>query len=640
MAKLTSLFTPFLTIPRWQKRLISVAVDTLLMVVVAYLALALRFGELHWPSLDYWFAILILPLVAIPVFIRMGLYRAVVRYIGVRFAYTVFVAVSIAFILWAAIHFMFHLDFPRSAMIIAWLLALLVVTGSRLVARSILNEGTIRAHGKIKKRIVIYGAGSAGQQLLNAVVKMPFVKVVGFIDDSPQLQNYVIHAVRVFKPDDLEALLEEQAVTDVYLAIPSLSLAKKKTILRWLETLRVKVSILPPIDQIVDGQIQFSDVREVGVEDLLGREAVPPKQELLEQCVKDQVVFISGAGGSIGSELCRQVVKLQPALIILYELSEYALYQIDKELQASGVRIVSILGSVQDRDKLEKVIRKYQVATIYHAAAYKHVPLVEHNIAEGIRNNTFGTLTIAQTAAEQGVKNFVLISTDKAVRPTNFMGASKRMAELALQALQQKFSNTRFVMVRFGNVLGSSGSVIPLFKQQIKKGGPITVTHPEINRYFMTIPEAASLVIQAGSMGVGGDVFVLDMGEPVKIVDLAKRMIHLSGLDVIDENGEGDIEIQFSGLRPGEKLYEELLIGDNVDGTEHPKIMKAHEYLIPLEELNSAFAQMKNAIESSDFELLQKLVNDTVDGFNHSADIVDYFYASESLSPKLLESAR
>ncbi|QKI89764.1 polysaccharide biosynthesis protein [Thiomicrorhabdus xiamenensis] len=628
MTRFTSLFTPLLQIPRWQKRLLSLVIDTCALMVIAYLALTLRFGELYWPTPVQWIGIPILPLVAIPVFIRLGLYRAVVRYIGVRFAYTVFLAVSIAFVLWTAVLFMLNLEFPRSAMIIAWLLALLAISGSRMIARSLLNDGVSRKLYSDKKRVVIYGAGSAGQQLFNATVKMPFVRVVGFIDDCPQLQNYDIHAVRVFKPEDLDELIEQQSVTDLFLAIPSLSPAKKKSILSWLEKKRVKVSILPPMDQIVGGQVQVSDVREVGIEDLLGRETVPPKAELLEHCVKDQVVLVSGAGGSIGSELCRQVVKLNPKSLILYELSEFALYQIDKELQGHGVDIVSILGSVQDGVKLEKILNMYSVDTVYHAAAYKHVPLVEHNIAEGIQNNSFGTMTIAKKAAESGVKNFVLISTDKAVRPTNFMGASKRMAELALQALQEQYRSTRFVMVRFGNVLGSSGSVIPLFRQQIKAGGPLTVTHPEITRFFMTIPEAASLVIQAGSMGTGGDVFVLDMGKSVKIVDLAQRMIRLSGLEVMDEEGNGDIEIQFTGLRPGEKLYEELLIGEDIDGTSHPKIMKAHEYFVPLEELETTFVQMKAAIRNSDYEQLAQLVGQVVSGFNHTSGIVDYFKVS------------
>lgn len=624
MSILSSSFSSFLNWPRWQKRIFSLAMDGVALPLAVVLAIGLRFGETLVPVTQYWHAIVLLPLIAIPVFVRMGLYRSVIRYIGIRFAYTVFIAVTLSVVIWSALLFMLDLQFPRSGILITWLLALLLITGSRIIARSLFSGSLIQSRRLVKKRILIYGAGSAGQQLFNAVSRMPFVKVVGFIDECSQLQNNDIRAIRVFQPEDLEDLIENQAVTDVFLAIPSLSAKDKKRILKWLEPLQVKVSILPPMDKIVDGNIEFSDVKEVGVDDLLGREVVPPKQELLEQCIRDQVVLVSGAGGSIGSELTRQVVKLKPRRLILLELSEFALYQIDKELEASDIEVISFLGSVLDVEKLDRIFKRFDVNTVYHAAAYKHVPLVEHNIAEGIQNNAFGTYQFAKAAAENQVSNFVLISTDKAVRPTNFMGATKRMAELSLQALQQEYIETRFAMVRFGNVLGSSGSVIPLFRKQIKQGGPITVTHAEINRFFMTISEAASLVIQAGSMGTGGDVFVLDMGEPVKIVDLAKRMIRLSGLTVVDEVGQGDIEIQFTGLRPGEKLYEELLIGDEVKGTAHPKIMTAHEYSIPLDELEKHFKALTDLIESGDYEQLQQRISQIVKGFNHTSGVVDY----------------
>lgn len=482
-----TLFPPFfffLNWPRWQKRLLSLSIDLLVLPLSVVLAVTLRFGELFWPVSEYWLPIVLLPLVAIPVFIRMGLYRSVVRYIGVRFAYTVFAAVTFAVIVWAALLFMLDLKLPRSAIVITWFIALFIVAGLRILARAVLNGSGIKSNKLIKKRVIIFGAGNAGQQLLNATLKMPFVKVVGFVDECPQLQNHDIHAVRVFRPEDLDCLIENQAVTDVYLAIPSLKPTDKKRILKWLEPKRVKVSILPPMDKILSGEVQVSDVREVEIDDLLGRETVPPEQALLDQCIRDKVVLVTGAGGSIGSELSRQVAKLQPSKLILLELSEFALYQIDKELESSGIEVVSFLGSVLDKHKLDKIFKRYRLDTVYHAAAYKHVPLVEHNIAEGIQNNTFGTFNLAQVAAEYKVSNFVLISTDKAVRPTNFMGASKRMAELTLQALQQKYSSTRFVMVRFGNVLGSSGSVIPLFRKQIKQGGPLTVTHPDINRFL------------------------------------------------------------------------------------------------------------------------------------------------------------
>jgi FlaA1/EpsC-like NDP-sugar epimerase len=624
MLGIKSYIEMLLELPRRKKRLLSVCLDLLGIVALSFFALSLRFGELISLSTPYLLSVLILPFIAIPIFIKLGLYRAVIRYLGLKFAYTVFIAVSTSFVLWAAILFMFELSFPRSAIIIDWLLVLLFIASSRIAARSILVSGVRDSKLPIKKRVVIYGAGNSGQQLLSTLLRMPFVKVIGFVDDCKQLQKNEIHSTKVFLREDFDSLIEQESVTDVFLAIPSASQQTKKEILNWLESKRIKVSTLPPMGQIVNGQVTVSDIREVEIEDLLGRNVVPPEQELLEKCIKDKVVFVSGAGGSIGSELCRQVVNQSPRTLILYELSEFALYQIDKELQNRSVEVISILGSVLNQDKLKKVFAKYQVETIYHAAAYKHVPLVEHNIAEGIRNNSFATMAIAETAAEHGVKNFVLISTDKAVRPTNFMGATKRLAEMSLQALQDKYSQTQFVMVRFGNVLGSSGSVIPLFKKQIREGGPITVTHPEITRFFMTIPEAASLVIQAGSMGKGGDVFVLDMGESVKILDLAKRLIHLSGLEEIDTNGNGDIDIQFSGLRPGEKLYEELLIGDNADGTDHPKIMKAHEEYLPYDELSKYFNELDSNLSLENYEGVQYILKKIVSGFNHQSGVVDY----------------
>jgi FlaA1/EpsC-like NDP-sugar epimerase len=614
-----------LNLARWQKQVLSACIDILGIISLSFCALSLRFGELISLNTPYLLSVLILPFIAIPIFIKLGLYRAVIRYLGLKFAYTVFIAVSTSFVVWAALLFMFDFPFSRSAIIIDWLLVLLFIAFSRIAARSILVSSVKGSKLPIKKRILIYGAGNSGQQLLSTLLRMPFVKVIGFIDDCKQLHKNEIHSVTVFHREDLDSLIDQQSVTDVFLAIPSASQQTKKEILSWLEPKRVKVSTLPPMDQIVNGQVTVSDIREVEVEDLLGREVVPPQHDLLEKCIKDKVVLVSGAGGSIGSELCRQVANQAPKTLLLYEMSEFALYQIDKELQNSSIEVVvvAILGSVLNKEKLVKVFTKYKVDTVYHAAAYKHVPLVEHNIAEGIRNNSFATMTIAEIAAECSVQNFVLISTDKAVRPTNFMGASKRLAEMSLQALQDKYSQTRFVMVRFGNVLGSSGSVIPLFRKQIKEGGPITVTHPEITRFFMTIPEAASLVIQAGSMGKGGDMFVLDMGESVKIIDLAKRLIHLSGLEEVDSQGKGDIEIQFSGLRPGEKLYEELLIGENVDGTKHPKIMTADEVYLSYSKLSVVFEELEFALKLEDYSKVSQVLSEVVDGFTHTSGIVD-----------------
>jgi FlaA1/EpsC-like NDP-sugar epimerase len=419
-------------------------------------------------------------------------------------------------------------------------------------------------------------------------------------------------------------LIDRFHAKEVYLAISSLTARERKTLITRLMDFPVKVSVLPGLDEIVSGKVSFSDVREVDIEDLLGRDSVAPQQDLLSDCITDKSVMVTGAGGSIGSELCRQIIKENPSQLVLFEICEFALYQIERELHQSGIEVISVLGSVQDAVRLKTVINRFKVETIYHAAAYKHVPLVEHNIEQGIRNNSFGSFTLARVAAELEVQNFVLISTDKAVRPTNVMGASKRLAEMSLQALQAANPKTRFVMVRFGNVLGSSGSVIPVFRKQINEGGPVTVTHPEITRFFMTIPEAASLVIQAGSMGTGGDVFVLDMGEPIKIVDLAKKIIKLSGFEVAETAAQNGIEIKFTGLRPGEKLYEELLIGNDVDGTDHPRIMKAHEEFINLTDLNTVFKKLDKAMGQQNYEKVLELLTHHVNGFHHTSGVVDW----------------
>ena len=618
-----------LLLPRSYKRLVSITVDIMGLWFVAVLSIWLRFGESVFPITAYVPAIMLLAIVALPVFITQGLYRAVVRYIGYKFLVTVFVSVTMVYVFWAASIFLLDLQFPRSAIIIAWLLSLLFIGLTRASARWLLSDGMIKKRRLSDvKNIVIIGAGSSGKQLLNAIKKIPNIRVVGFIDDDKNLQKQDIDSVRVHHRNDLTYLIKNYSVNEVFLAIPSLSGKNRKLLIDWLEPYPVKVSTLPSMDEIVSGKVSFSDIREVAIEDLLGRDAVPPLESLLSRCITDKVVMITGAGGSIGSELCRQVLKQSPKTLILYEMSEFALYSIECELRQSNeldqVQLISILGSVLDEAKLNQLFSCYPIETIYHAAAYKHVPMVEHNIQEGIRNNTFGTHILAKTAAEAHIKNFVLISTDKAVRPTNVMGASKRLAEMALQALQVEFPQTRFVMVRFGNVLGSSGSVIPLFRKQIAEGGPVTVTHKEITRYFMTIPEAASLVIQAGSMGTGGDVFVLDMGEPVKIAELAQKVIKLSGLSVVNEQGEGDIEIQYTGLRPGEKLYEELLIGDNVDGTQHPRIMKAHEDYIKYADLLVAFQTLDQALQCYEIGSVYHQLSDLVCGFKCKSVKVDY----------------
>lgn len=621
-------------LPRWKKRVISIFTDVTALLFVAISSVWLRLGVVEFDLGTFWLSIIALPVLTLPILIKLGLYRAVIRYISHRFYLTVFAAVSLSFLAWAVVMMFLELHYPRSAFIIAWLMAILYITGSRLMARWAL----LRLTGEKEQEasIVIFGAGKEGNQLMQTILGLPTKCVVAFIDDDSSLHNQKIGSIKVYGRDDLESLIDRFNVHEVLMAVPHYNSVQRQEVLNWLAPHPVKVSTLPSLEEIVDGKVSFSDIREVSIEDLLGREEVPAERSLLDQCILDQIVFVSGGGGSIGSELCRQIIRQQPRKLLIYEISEFALYSIHHELEQYinakhlDVEILPILGDVKNRIKLATILDQFNPDTIYHAAAYKHVPLVEHNIAEGIENNTFGTATIAELAAEKGVKNFVLVSTDKAVRPTNFMGASKRLAEMSLQSLQDKYSDTRFVMVRFGNVLGSSGSVIPLFKKQIEQGGPVTVTHKEITRYFMTIPEAASLVIQAGSMGVGGDVFVLDMGEPVKISQLAEKLIRLSGLEIIDSEGHGDIEIRYTGLRPGEKLYEELLIGDGVDGTEHPRIMKAHEDYLPYDEIQKVFEQLSSSIEGHDYREVTQLLSTTVSGFSHRSGIVDYISAGKN----------
>ena len=468
-----------------------------------------------------------------------------------------------------------------------------------------------------RKRVAIYGAGLAGQQIAAALYRSDDYLPVCFIDDKASLQGQSLSGLKIFSPKKALGAFRKFHIEEILLAMPSVSRARKKAIIESFEPSNVKIMELPGVTQLVGGRVQVSDIREVDIIDLLGRDPVPPKLALLEKNIKNKVVMVTGAGGSIGSELCRQIVKHQPKCLVLFEMSEFALYSIDRELQKAGVEVVPILGSVTHQIKLERILQNHAVQTVYHAAAYKHVPLVEANPFEGIYNTSIGTARSVDAAVAQGVETFVLISTDKAVRPTNVMGASKRMAELYCQALAATKPQTQISIVRFGNVLGSSGSVVPLFKKQIEKGGPVTVTHPEVTRYFMTIPEAAQLVIQAGAMGTGGDVFLLDMGEPVKIVDLAKQMIRLSGFKPIDEKGLGDIALQFTGLRPGEKLYEELLIeSENVSKTDHERILKSYEHFYFFDQINSVFLQLSDLSEQGDNQAkIKNILQTYVEGY-------------------------
>lgn len=647
-----------LRLPRRKKRVLQVVVDVVLVWIALWLAFVVRlgdFGAVH-PFAGHGWLFISAPLIALPLFIRFGMYRAVMRYLGNDALIAIAKAVSLSALILALVVYWYRespIAIPRSMVFNYWWLSLVLLGGLRLMMRQFFmgdwfdpNVRTSVARGDGRVRVAIYGAGAAGNQLVAALRMGRSMLPVAFIDDDSSIAGRIIAGLRVYKPKHIQQMIEETGAEEVLLAIPSTSRGRRREMLGMLEAYPLHVRSVPGFMDLASGKVKVDDLQEVDIADLLGRDAVPPQQELFERCIKGQSVLVTGAGGSIGSELCRQILSSGARVLILFEHSEFNLYNIHRELERRIVReslsiqLVPILGSIRNPVRLQDVLRTWQVNTVYHAAAYKHVPMVEHNIAEGVLNNLLGTLYTAQAAIKAGVANFVLISTDKAVRPTNVMGSTKRLAEMVLQALSREaapalfgdagvhqVNKTRFTMVRFGNVLGSSGSVIPLFREQIKRGGPVTVTHPNITRYFMTIPEAAQLVIQAGSMGKGGDVFVLDMGSPVKIVDLAEKMIRLSGLSVRSEsNPHGDIAIEFSGLRPGEKLYEELLIGDNVQPTEHPMIMRANEEYLAWDVFKERLASLLTAVEADDFVRVRQLLRETVSGYVPDGEIVDHIY--------------
>jgi len=625
------LAAPLLALPRPAKRLLALAVDAALCLLCVWLAFSFRYEQ--WVTLRgvQWSAPVMAVVLALPLFVVFGLYRAIFRYAGSAALMAIVRACAVFGLGYALMFSVVGVKgVPRTVGILVPLLLFLAIAGCRMFARYWLGGLYMSAlHRKALPQVVIYGAGGAGLQLAAALAQSREMMLCAFVDDAAHLQGSTLNGVQIQSVEWLEQNAAKQGITDVLLAMPSASHLRRVEILNRLLPLRLHVRTLPALADLANGRVQVNDLLEVDIEDLLGRDPVAPVADLLHKHIRSQVVLVTGAGGSIGSELCRQIVQLSPSVLLLVDLSEYALYAVHQELEelAPEVRVIPLLASVCDARRLREIMHAWRPDTVYHAAAYKHVPLVEHNPIEGVRNNAIGTLTAARVAMECKVRRFVLVSTDKAVRPTNIMGASKRLAEMALQGLAQQSTETCFSMVRFGNVLGSSGSVVPLFRRQIEAGGPITLTHADITRYFMTIPEAAQLVIQAGAMAWGGDVFVLDMGNPVRIIDLARRLVELSGRTVRDEaTPEGDIELHITGLRPGEKLYEELLIGNNAMPTVHPRVMKAHENCPPWEELWRQFDVLKATLESSDVPALKAALKQMLAGYQPHLEVVDWVH--------------
>lgn len=631
---------------RSTKRSVSLLYDAFAITMAVYCAICLRLGTFTFEITSKELTSLTITIiVSVVVFIKLGLYRAILRYMTLPAVAAIATGVCISGLALAASSFFTRSEIPRSVPLIYISTALLFIGAPRFFIRSIISL-LYKDKNNSKESVIIYGAGYTGHQLALSLTTTRF-KPVAFVDDDPKLKGSLVAGLKVYRPKNLMELSKEHSANKVLLALGNASRPERMGVIKKLEPLSINVQTIPDLNDVLTGKAKIEDIKDVEIDDLLGRDPVTPNQELLHACIANKVVMVTGAGGSIGSELCRQILRQKPTHLILLELNEFSLYKIEQELQKSlqafqgTTELITLLGSVQNQARLESIMSTFGVQTIYHAAAYKHVPMVEHNIVEGVQNNIFGTWHCAEAAIKAGVESFVLISTDKAVRPTNIMGATKRVAELVLQGLSERQTSTRFTMVRFGNVLGSSGSVVPLFREQIKQGGPLTVTHPDIIRYFMTIPEAAELVIQAGSMGEGGDVFVLDMGEPIKILDLAKRMIRLSGLDIKnDDNPNGDIEVQFNGLRPGEKLYEELLIGDKVSGTRHKLIMRAEEVSLNWEKTHDILEELGNHCANFQINKIKELFLKAPIGYKIDSEIKDWLYlkGQDKLELRLIKS--
>ena len=628
-----SLTKRVLNLNRLSKNIITAFVDYIILVSSLWLSLYLV-NQSYLYSKELWLSFF-MPFIAILLFFKFDLYRSVIRFISFRAFWEIVKAVSLFIVILSLTIFITpFFDFLSYGVLINyWTLTLLFICGVRMSASWILSNQISPS-----SRVLIYGAGSAGLQLATALKFSKEMKPVAFLDEDISFQKSFVNGLEVFSPSELTNVIEKKQVQEVLIAIPSAGRSVLKRILKDIEKYPIKVRVLPGVAELALGKVSVSELKEVEIEDLLGREVALPNQTLLEQNIKNKVVMVTGAGGSIGSELCRQIIKHQPSSLILFEVSEYSIYSIEKELRDlnKSIPVIPLLGNVGDKTRIIDICQTFKVNTIYHAAAYKHVPLVEMNPIEGIKNNIFGTLHCVEAAIESHVDTFVLISTDKAVRPTNIMGATKRFSELILQALASQNRNssekkTLITMVRFGNVLDSAGSVVPLFREQIKNGGPLTITDPEIIRYFMSIPEAAELVIQAGAMSSGGEVFVLDMGEQIKIIDLAKRMIRLSGMEVRDEDHpKGDIEIEITGLRHGEKLYEELLLGNELIPTQHKRIFQAHEEGIPWTKIKSILDELSLAIQSRDQDLIRNIMMESSTDYSPTKEIHDLLHAHQN----------
>ena len=616
--------SPRFSIPRQWKQSALLALDLIFIPLAIWLAVVVRWGGMAYQFQVVDFVAIVMTMVASAAyFLRIGLYRAIIRFMGQQAILTIIKGVTASAVILAIAGFLTKSGIPRSTPVIYWATGLFLIGGSRLLVRSFYH-GVIRANGD---KVIIYGAGASGRQLLNNLLHSGDYNPVAFVDDGPKLKGGVINGVSVYSTEQLPDLVSSFNISYVLLALPSVSHQRRREIIDDLEGLSVHVKTVPGFSELMLGSAKVGQLQDIDLEDLLGRDPVSPDVELIDRCIRDKVVMVTGAGGSIGSELCRQIARCQPRELVLLDISEHALYQVSTELKrdnSHNISVIPLLGMVQNQSRMETIFKEFKVETVYHAAAYKHVPMVEFNVVEGVYNNVFGTLSAARAAMKAGVENFVLISTDKAVRPTNMMGASKRMAELILQSFAKRYDGTRYSMVRFGNVLGSSGSVVPLFRRQIEDGGPVTVTHKDIIRYFMTIPEAAQLVLQASTMAKSGEVFVLDMGEPVRIVNLAQRLIRLMGYEIKDSaHPKGDIEIKYTGLRPGEKLYEELLIGDNASGTGHPKIMQAAEAMLDDDAIDQYTSELRDACDANDCDQIQQILQLAVAEFNAKDGISD-----------------